>query len=205
MKTEFYMKILIFAGFLGSGKTTVLLQVARHLMRHSREMVIIENEIGEIGIDGQYLDLHGLKVQELFGGCVCCTLSVGLIETINRICSHGSPDWIVLEATGIARPIDITRHLHRLETKVDSVHVITVVDAGRYEMLMEAMTPLITSQVESADTIIINKTDQATSSKVSQISEDIRHLNAGAAIVTRSVHKNHSLDELLANLMEMDK
>ena len=79
------MKLLIIAGFLGSGRTTLLLEVARRLVAVPQKIAIIENEVGEIGIDGKYLHQKGLQVQELFGGCVCCTLSADLVSTLEKI------------------------------------------------------------------------------------------------------------------------
>ncbi len=195
------MKLLIIAGFLGSGKTTVLLHVARNFVSHAQEVIVIENEIGEIGIDGQYLNLHGLEVQELFGGCVCCTLSVNLIETIDKICSSRRPDWIILEATGAARPIDITGNLHRLQTKIDHIQVAIVVDAGRYEMLMDMMNPLMTTQIESADVVIINKIDRVDAEKANQIAEDINQLNSKIPTFKMSADKENTLDGLLEFLV----
>ncbi len=186
------MKLLIIAGFLGSGKTTLLLKIASRLVNQSQEVTIIENEIGEIGIDGQYLDSYGLRVQELFGGCVCCTLSVGLIETIDRIIANSKPDWIILEATGVARPVDIIGNLHRLKREIGKIHVMTVVDAGRYAMLMSVMEPLITSQIESADLIVLNKIDQVESESTERITEDIVQLNTNAPVLKMSAHEKNN-------------
>ncbi len=195
------MRLIIFTGFLGSGKTTLLLQAASHLASHSQNVTIIENEIGEIGIDGQYLDLQGLKVQELFGGCVCCTLSAGLIETIDKICDLGSPDWIILEATGIARPKDITGNLHRLKKGAADVQVVTVVDAGRYEMLMSVMEPLITGQIEPADFVVVNKADQLDSGAIEQVVKDIDNLNPGVPVLATSAQGGRNLDSFLKHIM----
>ena len=79
------MKLLLISGFLGSGKTTLMLAIIRKLMIKIQRLSIIENEIGELGIDGEYLQLEGLEVQELFGGCICCTLSVDLVSTLKKL------------------------------------------------------------------------------------------------------------------------
>src|SRR5210317_1406548 len=104
------MKLLIIAGFLGSGKTTLLLQVAKHLAAASKRIAIIENEMGEVGVDGDYLTLEGLHVQELLGGCICCTLAAGLVGTLEKVERLFQPDLVILEATGSARPSDITQN-----------------------------------------------------------------------------------------------
>ena len=101
------MRLLLISGFLGSGKTTLLLEIARRLAAGSQKIAIIENEVGEVGIDGQYLRREGLEVQEMFGGCVCCTLSVDLVTTLKKLDRLVRPETVILEATGIARPGDI--------------------------------------------------------------------------------------------------
>jgi G3E family GTPase len=98
------LKLLLISGFLGSGKTTLLLQIARRLAAASQKVAIIENEVGEIGIDGQYLRREGLEVQEMFGGCVCCTLAVDLVTTLRKLEESVQPDRVILEATGVAPP-----------------------------------------------------------------------------------------------------
>ena len=199
------MRLLILTGFLGSGKTTVLLEIARFLARRSQEIVVIENEIGEIGIDGHYLEIQELNVRELFGGCICCTLSVGLIETIDTICLESTPDWIIVEATGAARPSDILGNLHRLTAEFRSVQTVTIVDAGRHRMLMEVMTPLVTCQIESADAIIINKIDQSDPDEVRCISADIQGPDRGGTpVFETSALANDSLGGFLDYLLPTD-
>ena len=101
------VNVLCIAGFLGSGKTTVLLEVARAMAEDGAQLAVIENEIGEVGIDGGYVREQGLPVQELFGGCICCTLQAGLVETLRAVESRYEPDWVIIEPTGLAAPGDI--------------------------------------------------------------------------------------------------
>jgi G3E family GTPase len=194
------MKLLILAGFLGSGKTTLLLQIAKHLAATSQRIAIIENEMGEVGIDGDYLTLEGLHVQELLGGCICCTLAAGLVGTLEKVKRLFQPDLVILEATGAARPTDITRNLRDFRAQVDSIRIITLVDAGRYEMLMEVMTPLLTAQIQAADIVAVNKIDRVEREAQQHIMESVRTLNSRAPIVAISAEERVPLNALMEGL-----
>ena len=194
------MKLLIIAGFLGSGKTTVLLEVAKRLAAASQRIAIIENEMGEVGVDGDYLTLEGLHVQELLGGCICCTLSAGLLGTLEKVERFFQPDLVILEATGSARPADITQNLRDYRANVGAIEVLTLVDASRYEMLMEVMTPLVTAQIEAADIVAVNKIDQVERAAVQRIIESSRALNSRASIVAISAEEPTQLNTLMADL-----
>jgi len=191
------MKIIIIAGFLGSGKTTLLLSMARQLSTAAQQLAIIENEIGEIGIDGQYLNHEGLQVQELLGGCICCTLSMGLIETLEKLNHLYQPALTLIEATGAAYPDAIVDSVRKCRFAVESTHVITLVDAGRFDMLMKMMTPLLSAQIRDADTVLLNKVDRVAPEQVDRIRQDIRELNAPAEIHAVSLE-----DQNLNGLME---
>ena len=195
------MKLVILSGFLGSGKTTLLLHIAKKISSSSEKIAIIENEIGEIGIDGEYLNLEGLQVQELFGGCICCTLSVGLIETLEKVERLYQPDNVILEATGVARPGDIIKNIRRYYKTVKDIYTINVVDATRYEMLMDIMTPLMTGQIVSASIIAVNKIDSVKSEKVDQIVLDIGNLNPRAKVIAVSAEDGINMNLLLEDLL----
>jgi G3E family GTPase len=194
------MRIIIIAGFLGSGKTTLLLSMARQLSSATEQLAIIENEIGEIGIDGQYLNHEGLQVQELLGGCICCTLSMGLIETLEKLNHLYQPALTIVEATGAAYPEAIVDTVRKCRFAVESVHVITLVDAGRFDMLLKMMTPLLSAQIRDADTVILNKIDQVAPEVVGQIRQDISELNTAAEIHAVSL-ENQDLNSLMEQLI----
>jgi G3E family GTPase len=196
------MKLLIVAGFLGSGKTTLLLQIAKRLISTSQKIAIIENEIGEIGVDGNYLNLEGLYVQELFGGCVCCTLSVGLIDTLEKVEHLYQPDLVILEATGIARPGDIIDNLHSFKSKAVAIQVITIVDATRYEMLMEVLAPLLIAQIQIAQIVAINKIDQMKPKTVDQITQSVIILNPRAKCIAICAEDSTHINKLMDNFYD---
>jgi G3E family GTPase len=194
------MKLLIISGFLGSGKTTLLLQVAKRLAAASQRIAIIENEMGEVGVDGDYLTLEGLHVQELLGGCICCTLAAGLVGTLEKVQRLFRPDLVILEATGSARPADITANLRDYRANVGAIQIITLVDPSRHEMLMEVMTPLVTAQIEAADIVAVNKIDQVERKTVERTIRSARALNSRASIVAISAEERTQLDTLMADL-----
>ncbi len=185
--------MIIIAGFLGSGKTTLLLQMAKMFSTALKRTAIIENEFGEIGVDGDYLELEGLKVRQLLGGCICCTLSSGLVETLESLNLNYNPDTVILEATGAADPKDITGSLRLCRFAIQCIKIITLVDARRYEMLMKMMTPLLSSQIKAADVIVINKTDSVESETVDNIIQDIGGINSHGCIVATSLEKGTDL------------
>ena len=191
------MKVLVIAGFLGSGKTTLLLHIARNLSCESHKVVIIENEMGEIGIDGEYLRLNGLEVQDLFGGCICCTLSSGLIETLEKVKKSYAPDIVILEATGAARPGDITANLKKLNGEKQKIKVITIVDAGRFHMLMEMMEPLLTAQIEAGDIIVLNKIEHMDSKAIDGIVRKITGVKPDVRVEAISCENRSHADRLM--------
>lgn len=195
------MKLLMIAGFLGSGKTTLLLQIARRLSEASLNIAIIENEIGEIGVDGDYLNMNGLHVQELFGGCICCTLATSLVATLQKLEQRYKPDLVILEPTGAAVPGDITANLHNFPSKLGGIHTITILDASRYEMLMEMMEPLLTSQIQAADRVAVNKIDQVNQEMVDRIIQSVGHLNPQAKVNAISAEAQTNLNTLIDDLL----
>lgn len=193
------LKLVILSGFLGAGKTTLLLAMVRRLRARPLRIVIIENEVGEVGIDGQYLQREGLQVQELYAGCVCCTLAADLVVTLGKVRDAFSPDLVMVEATGIALPGDIVRTVRRW-TDVGDVRVLTVVDAPRYDMLREAVGPLVTAQIEEADVVAVNKIDEVDPTTVDRVVSEVASLNARAQVVPVSANQGLHLDSLLEAL-----
>jgi G3E family GTPase len=194
------MKLLSVCGFLASGKTTLILEVAKKLQPVFKKMVILENEVGQIGIDDKYLRRNGLEVQELFGGCICCTMATDLITTLEKIETSFQPDLTILEATGIARPEDLTTSVSKYCPVVEDNQVLTIVDGVRYDMLIKMMEPLITAQIEAADIIAVNKIDVMNEQEISAVEKKIRELNGKSKIMPISADKNMNLDQLIGEL-----
>jgi G3E family GTPase len=157
------VKILILGGFLGSGKTSVLLQLAEYLVSHEKEhhaevkVAIVENEIGAIGIDDKVLKQAGFKVNNLFSGCACCSLTGELVTSIKEIKQELDPQWLIIEATGVAYPGSIRKAI--LDGVGLEAPIVVVADAKRWQRLVKAMRLLVSGQLEDASLVLLNKVD----------------------------------------------
>jgi G3E family GTPase len=195
------VNILCIAGFLGSGKTTVLLEVARAMVEDGSRLAVIENEIGEVGIDGGYVREQGLPVQELFGGCICCTLQVGLVETLRAVESRYAPDWVIIEPTGLAAPGDILGLVVDHCPDVDTIRVLTLADAARWPMLLEIVEPLVTAQLEAADIVAVNKVDEVGEVELAAVVKSVRGLAPKATLLPVSAATGAGMKRLLRALV----
>lgn len=156
------MRILLFSGFLGSGKTSTILQVAKYITESRQETVaIIENEIGAAGIDDKLLTDSGLVVKSLFGGCVCCQITSDLISAIREIQEKINPDWLIIEMTGLAIPGNVVKLINQYCAFHTGLKTIAIVDGGRWLELKEMLEPLVVGQVQESNLVILNKADLA--------------------------------------------
>lgn len=196
------MKILLLSGFLGSGKTSALLQLAAWLVRRSEKdgtsVMIIENEIGEVGVDDKVLKAQGLQVKELFAGCACCTGGADLLADIRSIRASADPEWIIIEATGVAYPLQIKESIEACFHI--PVKILALADAKRWKRLHAYMAQLIEAQVDSADCILLNKVDLVEESEADAIAAELRGYNAKAEI--QKIVANRSVDESVWSFLE---
>jgi len=170
-----HMHLLIITGFLGSGKTTLLLKIAELVGNRGYKVAIMVNEVGDIGIDDQFMRSLGFNVWELLGGCICCSLAGDVTGTLERISSEFNPDIILLEPTGAADPknlMDVLKNYHGPPFK--SLTRVALLDALRLDMLTAVVGPLITSTINQADLVLINKADAASSQELA-FAEDTVH------------------------------
>jgi G3E family GTPase len=179
------MNAIILGGFLGSGKTTALLRFARWLAERSdagrdNKVMILENEVGEVGVDDAFLRGGGFAVDNLFSGCACCTVSGELIPAIERIAREYDPEWLILETTGVAYPRLIQENL-RYGAKLDA-RIVVLVDASRWNRLLLPMNALLRGQIEGSDAVLLNKTDLADEDALQKIERDILEFDANARI-----------------------
>ena len=191
------MNVLLFGGFLGSGKTSIILQVARYLIEgfSTRQLdsdkpflVIIENEVGETGIDDKILKAEGLNVRELIAGCICCTLNAELTVCLNEIQEELSPQWVIIETTGMAFPDRIAEMITKYGKGIDSLKTIVVADAERWNDLSMIMPGLIEEQIAKANIILLNKIDCLELEQVSEVEESIKRINSSALFYAISAH-----------------
>lgn len=179
--------VLILSGFLGSGKTTVLLQLVEHLRaKHGPDyrIAIIENEIGSASVDSGVIAEAGYTVTEMLSGCVCCTLIGQLVPAINKLAEELDPQLVILEATGMATPGSMRDNIERYGGC--SVRVAVLVDASRWERIVRALSVLLEGQLECADTICVNKCDLVDEAQLAEVERTVREMNAHAPIVYAS-------------------
>jgi G3E family GTPase len=177
--TEGAVKVLILGGFLGSGKTTALMQLAKYMVgrcdsRRENKVVIVENEVGEVGVDDAYLRGGGFSVTNLFAGCACCSVSGELVTAVSRIRSQLDPEWVVVETTGIAYPSNMRDNLQNA-LGLDS-RICVLVDASRWRRLIAAMRELLRGQLTGADAVLINKADKVSGEALEDVERDIQEL-----------------------------
>lgn len=156
------MELLLFTGFLGSGKTTLILAVAKRLAALGRPSCIIVNEVGDIGIDGTVLEEGGLEVFEITSGCICCQIGVDLVKTLQEVTTRYAPEVVIVEASGVATPSGVIDALRYFTGTPLAVRSIGLLDPTRLEALLAVMEPLAESQITGADELVITKTDEAT-------------------------------------------
>ena len=149
-------------------------------------------------MDGEVVRRHGLQVRELFGGCICCTLQVGLVETLRDIETELAPDYAVVEPTGLAAPGDVVATVRGLMPSLESITTLTLVDAERWEMLWEVVEPLVTAQVEAADVVAVNKVDVAGAEATAAARAAVRRLNPTAPVLVTDASSGAGLDALYA-------
>jgi G3E family GTPase len=193
------MRLVVMTGFLGSGKTTLMLNLVHSLIsRDVRNLVIIENEVGEIGIDGAYLERQGLKVKELYSGCVCCQLAGDLVTTLKELKAVLDPDFVFLEASGMARLENIMNTLDKYCDEIgrDDILTISVTDAERSGMLLENPMPVIANQIKLADLVALNKTDTREDKEVDGMIGMIHDINPHADIVAMSAMLGGGVDTI---------
>ena len=196
------MRIIILGGFLGSGKTSVLLQLARYLVDKEKEtasevkVAIIENEVGDVGIDDKVLSNEGFSVNNLFAGCACCSLSGELVYSIRNIQKELNPGWLIIEATGIAHPGNMQQTIKKGLDRPS--YIITIVDAKRWKRLARAMEMMVSGQLEDSSKVLLNKTDLVDGDEVSAVKESIHGYNKSVEIIT-----TNAKEELPAELWEI--
>ncbi|HWR45738.1 GTP-binding protein [Sporomusa sp.] len=183
------MRILLFGGFLGSGKTTTILQVAKYLTTTRQETVaIVENEIGAAGVDDKLFSDSGLQVKRLFGGCVCCQITSDLISAMDEIHATIKPDWLMIEMTGLAYPSKTAKMIKKYSRVYSAFKTVTIVDRGRWSELVAMLKPLVIGQVEGSDLIVLNKADLA-GDDTQKIERDLREIDANLKVVITSAAK----------------
>ena len=175
-------KIDIFSGFLGAGKTTLIRKLIQEAYK-GEKLVLIENEFGDIAIDGGFLQDAGIEITEMNSGCICCTLVGDFTKALKKVISEYAPDRILIEPSGVGKLSDVAAAVERVEdAKIGSK--VTVVDAGKAKMYARNFGEFFNDQVASADLIVMSRTDTAGEKKILEATELLKGMNAEAGLIT---------------------
>lgn len=184
------MKVIIIGGFLGSGKTTTLLSLGKHMVEKGHRVAIIVNEIGEVGVDGETLSGSGLIAKELTSGCICCTLRISMEYTLQTLEEEYDPDVLIIEPTGIALPLQIKEHVALMGLPdLSFAPVVTIVDASRFDVELSQVPKFITTQIEEAEVLCVNKIDLVDRETLVSVTGRLMDLNPDALIVEFSARR----------------
>lgn len=204
------MKVILLGGFLGSGKTSLLMSMSKYLAKyfdkkHKNAIAIIENEIGEISIDTQTVNTGGYSVKSLFSGCICCTLTSDLAISVNEIAANEDPEWMIIETTGLAYPDKAADVLRKYCPCCDEIKILVIIDAERWDELTDILELLIIGQVKGADKIIVNKIDLVSEADLKILEKKLFLLNEKAPIYFAAATlgiKDETWDEILERRLE---
>ncbi len=178
-------KIDVFSGFLGAGKTTLIKKLLREAMDGSRT-VLIENEFGEIGIDGGFLKEAGIEIKEMNSGCICCSLVGDFGASLKEVIETYAPERILIEPSGVGKLSDVLKAVENVasELNVQVNSAVAVVDASKAKMYMKNFGEFFLNQIEYAGTILLSRTDKVNGGKLEECVRLIREHNGQATIIT---------------------
>ncbi len=175
-------RIDIFSGFLGAGKTTLIRKLIAEGYQNEK-LVLIENEFGEIAVDGAFLQDAGVQITEMNSGCICCTLVGDFTKALGQVMTDYAPDRILIEPSGVGKLSDVARAVERVEGAEIGAKV-TVVDAGKCKMYARNFGEFFNDQVASADLIVLSRTDTANDAKTMAAVELLKGINPEARLIT---------------------
>lgn len=201
------MKITQIAGFLGCGKTTLMLKLSRNLAGNGkRKVAMVVNEIGEIPVDGKVAQESGMQVKDIGGGCICCEVAATFAKTIYRLYKDFAPDHVLVEPTGVAIPhqVKLAARMGGRDAKISPGPAIVLFDATRpAELLdMEMLGQLVTTQIKDADIIAISKVDAVDHAGVADSSKRVRTYNKKAEILNLSSFSGLGIDQLVDRIVD---
>ena len=177
-------KIDIYSGFLGAGKTTLIKKMIKEAYA-GEKLVLIENEFGEIGIDGGFLKEAGIQITEMNSGCICCSLVGDFGRALHKVIDEYAPDRILIEPSGVGKLSDVIGAVRKVTSDtVQLGNFVTVADATKCKMYIKNFGEFYNNQIETANTIILSRTDSVSEEKLDQCVALLREHNQAAVIVT---------------------
>ena len=183
-------KIDVVSGFLGAGKTTFIKRLVEG-NKDKGKTIIIENEFGEIGIDGGFLKNSGIEIKEMNSGCICCSLAGDFEASLRELLSTYEPNRVIIEPSGVGKLSDVLKAISDVEKDlhVESNSAITVVDVKKCKMYMKNFGEFFNNQIQFANTIILSRTDLVDNKKIEEAVTLIKNINPDATIVTTPLDK----------------
>ncbi len=201
------IKIDVISGFLGAGKTTLIKKLFESRLKNEK-VVLIENEFGEIGVDGAFLKDSGVEIKEINSGCICCSLVGDFSKSMKEIVEKFAPDRIIIEPSGVGKLSDIIKAIEKVEEPLKINIVATVVDGGKCKMYFKNFGEFYDDQIKQANTVIVSKTDKLSEEKTLAAVELIKSLNPNATVVTTPVTElepDKLLDVLEGDVANVDE
>lgn len=202
------MKLIILGGFLGSGKTSILMPLAKQITQCKAKdgkpckLAIIENEVGNIGIDQVFAEGAGYSTRELFSGCVCCTLVSSLLDCLCEIEKNEKPDWVILEATGLAYPSDIAENIWEYYDEDMSITTCIIADCSRWEKISKAVGELVFGQLEDANYVLLNKCDLVDEKTLNSVKESIEKITNGKLYEISALKKPEECSRICGEIVD---
>ena len=190
-------KIDIFSGFLGAGKTTLIKKLIKEAYK-GEKLVLIENEFGTIGIDGEFLKESGVQINELNSGCICCSLVGDFSEALKKVLADFTPDRIIIEPSGVGKLSDVIKAVKGVEADIEINGLATVADANKCKMYIKNFGEFFNDQIENAGCIVLSHTDNISDEKLQNTLELIKEHNEKAVIITTPWDKLSGSEILLA-------
>ncbi len=182
-------KVDVFSGFLGAGKTTLIKKLIKEAY-NTEKIVLIENEFGEIGIDGGFLKDADINVTEMNSGCICCSLVGDFAAALNKVISEFSPDRIIIEPSGVGKLSDVIKAINGIDNKDIVLNsAVAVVDAKKCKMYMKNFGEFYNNQIENAATIVLSRTDLLTEEAIENAVHLIREKNEHCEIIVTPLNK----------------
>ena len=178
-------KVDIFSGVLGAGKTTLIKKLVKEVFA-GKKIVLIENEFGEIGIDGGFLKDAGINITEMNSGCICCSLVGDFGKALKKVADEYHPDRIIIEPSGVGKLSDVRAAVENVADEADLVvnALVTVADASKIKMYMKNFGEFYNNQIENAGAVILSRTQKLSEEKQLQAAELIREKNPNAVVIT---------------------
>ena len=187
MRGEKMVKVDVISGFLGSGKTTLIKKLLSETIKD--KTVLIENEFGEIGVDGSFLKDSGIEIKEINSGCICCSLVGDFEKSLGELITKYSPERIIIEPSGVGKLSDIIVAIQKAQKSLDLTinSLTTVVDGIKCKMYIKNFGEFFNNQIEAATTVIVSRADKMTSDKMETVVEEIKKINPHARIITTPI------------------